>query len=66
MYHGVIKPDPLICQMVEAGCGLVSACLLSTDDRADNITAATRRGWRAHQFEGWQGWARRLVSVGRF
>ncbi len=61
---GVIKPDPRIYEMVEADCGLVPSRLLFTDDRADNITAAARRGWRTHQFESWEGWARRLVAEG--
>ncbi|NEY90191.1 HAD family hydrolase [Tabrizicola oligotrophica] len=61
---GVIKPDPRIYQMVEDDCGLPPQSLLFTDDRADNITAAARRGWRTHQFESWQGWAARLVSEG--
>lgn len=61
---GVIKPDPLIYQMVEEDCGLPPESLLFTDDRADNITAAARRGWRTHQFESWQGWAARLVAEG--
>jgi 2-haloacid dehalogenase len=61
---GVTKPDPRIYQMVEADCGLLPEQLLFTDDRADNIAAAARRGWRTHQFEGWQGWARRLVAEG--
>lgn len=61
---GVIKPDPRIYQMVEDDCGLPPESLLFTDDRADNITAAARRGWRTHQFESWQGWAARLVAEG--
>ncbi len=61
---GVIKPDPRIYEMVEADCGIAPSRLLFTDDRADNITAAARRGWRTHQFESWQGWARRLVAEG--
>lgn len=61
---GVIKPDPRIYEMVEADCGLDPSRLLFTDDRADNITAAARRGWRTHQFETWEGWARRLVAEG--
>ena len=61
---GVIKPDPLIYQMVEEDCGIPPDRLLFTDDRADNITAAARRGWRTHQFESWQGWAQRLVAEG--
>ena len=59
---GVIKPDPQIFARVEADCGLPADALLFADDRADNITAAARRGWRTHQFESWQGWARRLVA----
>lgn len=61
---GVIKPDPRIYQMVEEDCGVAPDRLLFTDDRADNITAAARRGWRTHQFESWQGWATRLVAEG--
>lgn len=61
---GVIKPDPRIYAMVEEDCGIAPDRLLFTDDRADNITAAARRGWRTHQFESWEGWARRLVAEG--
>ena len=61
---GVIKPDPRIYEMVEDDCGLPPDRLLFTDDRADNITAAARRGWRPHQFESGQGWAARLVAEG--
>ena len=61
---GVMKPDPAIYAAVEAACGIAPDRLLFTDDRADNITAAARRGWRTHQFESWQGWARRLVAEG--
>lgn len=61
---GVIKPDPLIYQMVEQDCGIAPDRLLFTDDKAENITAAAERGWRTHQFEGWHGWARRLVAEG--
>ena len=61
---GVIKPDPRIYEMVEADCGIPPSSLLFTDDKAENITAAARRGWRTHQFESWQGWAARLVAEG--
>ena len=61
---GVIKPDPQIYAMVEADCGIAPDRLLFTDDKAENIAAAARRGWRTHQFETWQGWARRLVAEG--
>lgn len=59
---GVLKPDPRIYQIVEAESGIAPDRLLFTDDRADNITAAARRGWRTHQFESWQGLARRLIA----
>lgn len=61
---GVTKPDPQIYAMVEADCGIAPARLLFTDDRADNIAAAEQRGWQCHRFDGWQGWARRLVAEG--
>lgn len=63
-HMGVIKPDPLIYQMLEDGSGLSGADLLFTDDRHDNIAAASARGWQTHLFEGAQGWADRLVAVG--
>lgn len=58
----VSKPDPRIYQAVEDDCGIAPDRLLFTDDKAENITAAARRGWRTHQFESWQGWAARLVA----
>ncbi|MBL9048711.1 MAG: HAD-IA family hydrolase [Tabrizicola sp.] len=58
----VMKPDPQIFEMVEIDCGIPAGRLLFTDDKAENITAAARRGWRTHQFESWQGLARRLVA----
>ena len=61
---GVIKPAARIYEMVEADCGIAPNRLLFTDDKAENITAAARRSWRTHQFETWQGWARRLVAEG--
>ena len=61
---GVTKPDARIYAMVEADCGLPPESLLFTDDKAENIAAAARRGWRTHQFESWQGWAARLVAEG--
>jgi len=61
---GVVKPDPRIYRMVETDCGIAPDALLFADDKAENIVAAARRGWRTHQFESWQGWARRLVAEG--
>jgi 2-haloacid dehalogenase len=60
----VVKPDPQIYAMVEADCGIAPDRLLFVDDKAENITAAARHGWRTHQFESWQGWAARLVAEG--
>lgn len=61
---GVMKPDPAMYKAVEDDCGLAPADMLFTDDKAENITAAARRGWRVHQFESWQGFAARLVAEG--
>jgi 2-haloacid dehalogenase len=60
----VSKPEPRIFEIVEEDSGIPADRLIFTDDRADNIAAAARRGWRTHQFESWQGWARRLVAEG--
>lgn len=60
----ISKPDPRIFQAVEDDCGIAPDRLLFTDDKAENVTAAARRGWRTHQFESWQGWAERLVAEG--
>lgn len=60
----VSKPDPEIFRRVEEDCGITPDRLIFTDDKAENITAAARRGWRTHQFESWQGWAERLVAEG--
>lgn len=61
---GVTKPDPAIYAAVEAETGLPPGALLFTDDRAENVAAAAARGWQVHHFEGWEGWARRLVQAG--
>lgn len=61
---GVMKPDPAIFAALEAESGIAPGRLIFTDDRADNIAAAAARGWQTHLFEGWQGWAARLVAAG--
>ncbi|MEM9852472.1 MAG: HAD family phosphatase [Pseudomonadota bacterium] len=63
-HMGVIKPEPKIYQMLEEDCGLAGSDLFFTDDRADNIAAASARGWRAHLFDGPAGWAECLVDAG--
>ena len=61
---GLIKPDPMIYAHVERDCGIAPGGLLFTDDRADNIVAAARRGWMVHQFESAGGFAARLLAEG--
>lgn len=61
---GVSKPDPAIYAAVEADCGLPPSALLFTDDREDNINAASARGWQVHHFTGAAGLADRLVASG--
>jgi 2-haloacid dehalogenase len=60
----VIKPEPLIYQMVEQDCGITPEALLFTDDRIDNINVAATRGWQTHVFDGPQPWADRLIAEG--
>ncbi|MEO0379138.1 MAG: HAD-IA family hydrolase [Pseudomonadota bacterium] len=63
-HMAVIKPDAQIYQMLENASGLSGPDLIFADDRADNIAAASARGWNTHLFEGPQGWADRLVAEG--
>ena len=58
------KPDSEIYAAVEAATGLVPERLLFVDDRMDNIAAAAARGWQTHLFDGPDGWAARLVTLG--
>lgn len=58
------KPDPAIYAAVETESGLPPAALLFTDDRAENIGVAQRRGWATHHFDGPAGFAARLVAEG--
>jgi len=60
----VMKPDPAIYALLEAGTGVPPDGLLFTDDKPANIDAAAARGWRTHLFEGPHGWAARLVAEG--
>lgn len=61
---GVIKPDPAIYEVVEKDSGIAPGALIFADDKAENVAAALARGWKAHQFTDWQGWAARLVAEG--
>ncbi len=61
---GIIKPNPTIYATVEQISGIPPQALLFTDDRAENIAAAAKRGWQTHHFTDPQGWADRLVTAG--
>ncbi|MEM1272489.1 MAG: HAD family hydrolase [Pseudomonadota bacterium] len=60
----MVKPDPKIYAAVETALELPGDALFFADDRADNIVAATARGWQAHLFETPAGLADRLVAEG--
>ncbi len=45
---GVAKPDPAIYAAVEDSLGLPADTLWFIDDKQENVTAATSRGWHAH------------------
>lgn len=45
-----MKPDSGIYAECERVCGCSSSNIFFTDDRADNIVAAARRGWVTHQY----------------
>ena len=59
-----VKPEPHIYQMLEEDSGIAPDRLLFTDDRPENIAAASSRGWQTHLFEGPEGWGARLVAEG--
>lgn len=61
---GCVKPHRLIYEMVEVGEDTQADRLLFADDRQENIDMAKSRGWQTHLFDGPQGWAEKLVSVG--
>ncbi|MGV8849101.1 MAG: HAD-IA family hydrolase [Propionibacteriaceae bacterium] len=45
---GVAKPDPAIYAAVEGSLGLSADALWFIDDKQENVTTATSRGWHAH------------------
>jgi len=63
-HMGVIKPAKQIYQLLEDDCGLAPEALLFTDDRSENIDAASNRGWNTHLFEGPEGWVDCLIDHG--
>lgn len=44
------KPEAAIYEVLEQRCGFAPTSLLFIDDRAENIAAATARGWQGHVF----------------
>lgn len=58
------KPDPAIYAAVESDVGIAPGALFFTDDRPDNIAAASARGWQTHLFDGPGGLAQALVQQG--
>jgi len=63
-HMGVIKPAQEIYQRVENDCGYSPETLLFTDDRQENINAASLRGWHTHLFAGPQAWVDCLIGHG--
>ncbi len=61
---GLVKPDPAIYAHVENQSGVAPERLLFTDDSPENVAAAAARGWKAHLFEGPDGWGERLIEEG--
>jgi 2-haloacid dehalogenase len=62
--EGCAKPEPAIYAIAEQRFGLPPQALLFTDDRQDNIDAATARGWHTHLFTGAEGLEARLIEFG--
>lgn len=60
----LVKPDAAIYETLEDTCGVAPEALLFTDDRAENIDVAAKRGWQTHLFENPAGWADTLVDAG--
>ncbi len=59
---GMIKPNAGIYATLEEASGIAPQALIFADDRAENIAAASARGWQTHHFTGPKGWAARLVA----
>ena len=50
--HGHMKPDPEIYRIAEEACDHPPERILFLDDRRENVRAAQKRGWHAHQCWG--------------
>lgn len=63
-HEKVAKPDPRIYAIAESRFGLPAQRLLFVDDKAENIAAATARGWYGHVFTGADALEAELVACG--
>lgn len=61
---GVCKPDAPIYEAVETLSGVAPERLIFTDDNPANVSAAIKRGWKGHIFDGPEGWFDRLCVEG--
>ncbi len=62
-HEKVAKPDAAIYAIAEERFGLPPAHLLFIDDKAENIAAATARGWRGHVFTGAEALEAELTAL---
>ncbi|MEM9197973.1 MAG: HAD-IA family hydrolase [Pseudomonadota bacterium] len=62
--EGTIKPDAQIYEILEERSGLSGDALFFTDDKAENIAAARKRGWQTHLFRNADALALELAELG--
>lgn len=63
-HENVAKPEPRIYEIAEERFGLPPQELMFIDDKPENITAATARGWHGHVFTGADALEAELVALG--
>jgi 2-haloacid dehalogenase len=61
-HHRMAKPDAAFFALLETDSGLSDGSLLFTDDRQDNIDAASARGWKTHLFTSPDRFAKVLID----
>ena len=62
--EGCVKPDAAIYAIAEDRFGLPPGQLFFIDDKAENIAAATARGWQGHVFHNAPALRAELVELG--
>jgi 2-haloacid dehalogenase len=60
----LVKPDPAIYALALERFGLAPGTALFVDDRADNVAAAAANGFIGHHFDGAEGLAAQLRTLG--